>query len=596
MSEYKPPLNDMSFVLHDMFHVEDFLTELQHPAELDEALCNAIIEEAGRLCAQVLAPINRKGDEQGCSLTDKGVRTPDGFKAAYRQFFEAGWPAFTASPAYGGQGMPKTLHVLLDEMLHASNSSFCLYASLTSGAVHALEHHASEPMKATWLPPLIEGRWTGTMCLTEAHAGTDLGLIKTRAIKNEDDSYLINGTKIFITGGEHDLSENIIHLVLARLPDAPAGVKGISMFIVPRFLLDGSGNPTQANAVSCGALEHKMGIKASATCVMNFDDARGYLVGEKNQGLKYMFSMMNNERLSIGIQGIGLADSSLQTAADYARERLQSRAPIGSKGGPDPIVEQPDVRRMLLWMRSHTEAARMSAVWLGMKIDNSELSTSEEDKFRSSKLVAFLTPVAKAFYTDMGSVSCNLGMQILGGHGYIREWGQEQYVRDVRIAQIYEGTNGIQAMDLIGRKLLMDKGEGFQIFAHWYNDTINQAEKINKFQIAEPENFFSTLKASQQSLLASVQWLLQQCQQRPALAASVATDLLELTGLCWFAGMWCLALNALEKAHYLNNQQQQQKTVLAEFFVSKVLIKHATLKSSIMAGEQSVMALDAELM
>ncbi len=596
MSEYKAPLNNMSFVLHDMFQIEQFLTDLAHPAELDEELCNAIIEEAGRLCSQVLAPVNRSGDEQGCVLTDKGVVTPDGFKEAYHQFVKGGWPAFNASPEYGGQGMPKTLHVLLDEMLHASNSSFCLYTSLTSGAVHALEHHASEAMKATWLPPLIEGRWTGTMCLTESHAGTDLGLIKTRATRNDDDSYLINGTKIFITGGEHDLGENIIHLVLARLPDAPKGVKGISMFIVPRFLLDSSGNPAEANAVSCGALEHKMGIKASATCVMNFDDATGYLVGEKNQGLKYMFSMMNNERLSIGIQGIGLADSSLQTAADYARERLQSRAPVGSTGGPDPIVEQPDVRRMLLWMRSHIEAARMSAVWLGMQVDKSELTDDNEQKAQASKMVAFLTPVAKAFYTDMGSMSCNLGMQVLGGHGYIREWGQEQHVRDVRIAQIYEGTNGIQAMDLIGRKLLMDKGEGFQIFAKWYNDAIRKAENTGKLPLADRDNFFSTLRASQATLNTTVEWLLEQCPHRPALAGSVATDLLELIGLCWLAGMWCLALNSLERTKYLSEQQRQQKTVLAEFFINKVLIKHQTLKGSIMAGEQSIMALDDELM
>lgn len=596
MSEYKAPLNDMSFVLHDMFHIENFLAKLEHPAELDEALCNAIIEEAGRLCSQVLAPINRSGDEQGCTLTDSGVVTPEGFKEAYQQFVEGGWPAFNASPDYGGQGMPKTLHVLLDEMLHASNSSFCLYTSLTSGAVHALEHHASDSMKSTWLSPLIEGRWTGTMCLTESHAGTDLGLIKTRALQNDDASYTINGTKIFITGGEHDLSENIIHLVLARLPDAPAGVKGISMFIVPRFLLDDSGNPEKANAVSCGALEHKMGIKGSATCVMNFDDAIGYLVGEKNQGLKYMFSMMNNERLSIGIQGIGLADNSLQTAANYARERLQSRSPLGDSDGPDPIVAQPDVRRMLLWMRSHVEAARMSAVWLGMQVDKSELSANEQQKQQARKLVAFMTPVAKAFYTDMGSTSCNLGMQVLGGHGYIREWGQEQHVRDVRIAQIYEGTNGIQAMDLIGRKLLMDNGEGYQIFADWYNDAIKQAENTNNLLLADTENVFSTLHASQLTLQSTVDWLLEQCQHRPALAGSAATDLLELIGLCWFAGMWCLTLNTLEQAKYLSSQQRRQKTVLAEFFVSKMLIKHQTLQSSIMSGEQSIMALDAELM
>ncbi len=596
MSDYAAPLNHMSYVLHDVFHLADFLRDLQHPAELDEDLCNAILAEAGRLSSQVLAPINRNGDEQGCQLEASGVTTPAGFQDAYRQFVAGGWPAFNASTEFGGQGMPKSLHVLLDEMLHASNSSFCLYTSLTSGAVHALEHHAAVEMKKTWLPPLIEGRWTGTMCLTESHAGTDLGLLKTKAVKDPQGHYIINGTKIFITGGEHDLSENIIHLVLARLPDAPAGVKGISMFIVPRFLLDSAGNPGEANNVSCGALEHKMGIKGSATCVMNFDDAKGFLVGEVNQGLKYMFSMMNNERLSIGLQGVGLAEASLQTAADYARDRLQSRGPLTGSSTPDAIVEQPDVRRMLLWMRSQVEAARMSAVWLGMEVDKSLYATDEKIKAEANKLVAFMTPVAKAFYTDIGFIACNHGMQVLGGHGYIREWGQEQHVRDVRIAQIYEGTNGIQAMDLIGRKLLLDKGLGFACFDSWLSHVFSQLAANDIISKEALETFLTGAKAAQKSLQDAVHWLLEQCPGRPALAGAAATDLLELLGLCWFAGMWGLVIKSLPQARYLTDAQKQQKQVLAQYFVNKILPGHHSLKSSILAGEDSLMALSAELM
>ncbi len=586
MSDYIAPVNDMLFAVHDVFNVVEKLQQLKHPLDLDEELINAILEEAGRFCSQVWAPINRSGDEQGCTIEDGKVSTPDGFKQAYQQFVESGWASFSASDRYGGQGMPKSLHVLLDEMLYSSNTSLCLYTSLTTGAIHAIMTHASDELKDIWLPPMVEGRWAGAMCLTEAHAGTDLALIKTKAEPTDQGDYLLSGTKIFITGGEHDLTENIVHLVLARLPDAPAGVKGISLFVVPKFTLDENGNPTQANGVSCGSIEHKMGIKGSSTCVINFDDARGYLVGEAHHGLRYMFSMMNNERLSIGIQGIGLTSRSLQTATAYAKDRLQSRGPLIKTPGPSPIVEHPDVRRMLLWMRSHLEAARLSTVWLGLEVDKSCYHQDQQERAKADKLVAFITPVAKAFYTDFGFNACNMGVQVLGGHGYIREWGQEQHVRDARIAQIYEGTNGIQAMDLIGRKLLSDQGEGYQLFKACLTDAVSNLQG------------YDDLKTSMQTALNELdevtEWILANSHGRPALPGSIATDYLQLTGLCWFAGMWAMALTGCKESRFLDPSQKQEKEILARFFCQKVLVQHLSLKASILQGEDVLMELTAE--
>jgi len=586
MSDYQAPINDMLFTLHDVINIIGKLQDLKHPLELDEELVNAILEEAGRFASQVWAPINRNGDEQGCQFDSGLVSTPDGFKQAYQQFVESGWASFYASDKYGGQGMPKALHVLLEEMLYASNTSLCLYPSLTTGAIHAILTHASDELKDIWLPKMVEGRWAGAMCLTESHAGTDLGLIKTKAQPTDDGHYEVTGTKIFITGGEQDLTENIVHLVLARVAGAPEGVKGISLFIVPKMTLDDQGNIQSPNAVHCGSIEHKMGIKGSATCVMNFDGAKAYLVGEENQGLKYMFSMMNNERLSIGIQGIGLTSRSLQTATAYAKERLQSRGPLDKKSDTSYIVEHPDVRKMLFWMRSHLEASRVSLVWLGLLVDRITDHPEATERAKADKLVAFMTPVAKAFYSDFGFEACNKGLQVLGGHGYIREWGQEQLVRDARIAQIYEGTNGIQAMDLIGRKLLSDGGEGYQLF----KTAIWQA-------VASLEGYADIQQSMQKALDAhyeTTEWILNNSQDRPALAGSVATDYLQFTGICWFASMWALALNGLKNSRFLNSQQKQEKEALAQFFCQKVLVQYQSLQSSIYAGEDSLMMLSAE--
>ncbi|MGO3622958.1 MAG: acyl-CoA dehydrogenase family protein, partial [Pseudomonas helleri] len=440
MPEFNAPLRDMRFVLHEVFQAPALWARLPALAEhVDGDIADAILQEAAKVTSQLIAPLNRSGDEEGAQWHAGKVSTPQGFKAAYDTYIEGGWVGLSGNPDFGGLGMPKMLAVQFEEMLYAANSSFALYSALTSGACLAIDAHASATLKETYLPPMYEGRWAGSMCLTEAHSGTDLGLIRTRAEPRADGSFSLIGSKIFITGGDQDLTENIVHLVLAKLPDAPAGPRGISLFLVPKVLVNADGTLAQANAVSCGSIEHKMGIKASATCVINFDGAQGWLIGEANKGLAAMFTMMNYERLSIGIQGIGCAETSYQNARTYARERLQSRAPTGAVAPEkmaDPIIVHPDVRRMLLSMKAMTEGGRAFASYVGQQLDLSKYSTDAQEQQDAAALVALLTPVAKAFFTDTGLDSCVLGQQVFGGHGYIREWGQEQLVRDVRIAQI----------------------------------------------------------------------------------------------------------------------------------------------------------------
>ncbi|MGB1221226.1 MAG: acyl-CoA dehydrogenase family protein, partial [Alcanivoracaceae bacterium] len=448
MATYKAPLDDMRFVLNDVFEADKLWASMPATAEVTRDLADAILEEAGKMVEGVLLPLNRQGDEQGCTWNDGVVTTPEGFKDAYNTYREMGWTALSGNPAFGGQGMPKSLAVLFEEMMHATNTSFALYPLLSNGATLCLDAHATQEMKETYLPKMYSGEWAGTMCLTEPHCGTDLGIMRTKAVPNDDGSYNITGTKIFITGGEHDLTDNIIHLVLAKLPDAPAGSKGISLFLVPKFLLDDNQNPGERNGVQCGSIEHKMGIKGSATCVMNFDDARGWMVGEPNQGLAAMFTMMNYERISIGLQGVGLGDVSYQSAVEYAKDRLQGRAASGvqnASGPADPIIHHGDVRRMLLTMRALNEGARALAAYVGLQLDTAKFSEDAAARTAAEDRVALLTPVAKAFFSDRGLETCIIGQQVFGGHGYVREWGMEQFVRDARIAQIYEGTNGIQA-------------------------------------------------------------------------------------------------------------------------------------------------------
>src|SRR5690554_4742674 len=462
MADYQAPLRDMRFVLNEVFDVASLWAQLPGLADVVDAdTAAAILEEAGKVTAGSIAPLNRSGDEEGCSWHEGAVQTPAGFIEAYQTYAQGGWVGVGGSPEYGGMGMPKVIGAQVEEMVNSANLSFGLYPMLTAGACLSLLNHASEELKQKYLPNMYAGVWAGSMCLTEPHAGTDLGLIRTKAEPQADGTYKVTGTKIFITGGEHDLTENIIHLVLAKLPDAPAGSKGISLFLVPKVLINEDGSLGARNSVSCGSIEHKMGIKASATCVMNFDGARGYLIGELNKGLNAMFTMMNYERLSIGIQGIGCAEASLQNAVAYAHERGQGRAPNGPVSGDkaaDPIIVHPDVRRMLLSMKALNEGGRAFSTYVAVQLDIAKYSEDPTARKRAEDMVALLTPVAKAFLTDMGLETTVHGQQIFGGHGFIREWGQEQLVRDCRITQIYEGTNGIQALDLLGRKAVANGG------------------------------------------------------------------------------------------------------------------------------------------
>ncbi len=562
---YQIPHQDMMFLIKDVFKFEQLFRDVDDFSDFDTELYSAILEEAGKFASEVLKPINQSGDEEGCSYDNGVVATPKGFKQAYQAFVEAGWQSLTASPEFGGQGLPKALHVLVEEAFYATNTSFCLYGSLTAGAYHLLQAHADEEIKSTYLPKMISGEWSGSMCLTEAHAGSDLGLIKTKAEPKNDGSYCISGSKIFITGGEHDMAENIIHLVLARLPNAPAGPKGISLFLVPKFTLNLDGSTGDRNGVTCGSIEHKMGIKASSTCVMNFDNAKGYLIGGEHQGLRCMFTMMNLERLSIGVQGVGLGEMAYQQANDYAHDRLQGR----SKGheGTSPIIKHGDVQRMLNSMQAFNQAGRALAVWLGSYLDIAHHSKDVENINDANAMAAFLTPVAKAFFTDMGYEVCTTGQQCFGGHGYVKEWGMEQHVRDARIAQIYEGTNGIQALDLVGRKLVANKGAYLNLLLKIIrNDLQNFADSDLKNQLNHKlEELEQLSKAIIDRADAEIQQL-------------IACDYLHYTALVIYAYLW------LKMVANLNNESNvfaKEKIVLADFFYKRLLSRTLGLKASI---------------
>ena len=589
MSDFNAPLRDLRFVLHEVFNAQkvwDQLPQLQETVDSETA--DAILEEAAKVTSQLIAPLSRSGDEQGAHW-DKGVvTTPDGFKQAYSTYIEGGWVGLAGNPAYGGMGMPKMLSVQFEEMLYAADSSFALYSALTSGACLAIDAHASEELKNTYLPPLYEGRWAGVMCLTEAHAGTDLGMIRTRASAESDGSYTITGSKIFITGGEQDLTENIIHLVLAKLPDAPAGARGISLFLVPKVMVNADGSLGQANTVSCGSIEHKMGIKAYATCVMNFDQASGYLVGELNQGLAAMFTMMNYERLSIGIQGIGCAETSYQRAADYARERIQSRAATGAQypeQAADPIIVHADVRRMLLSMKSMTEGGRAFACYVGKQLDIAKFSPDSALAAQAQDLVALLTPVTKAFFTDTGLESCIHGQQVFGGHGYVREWGQEQLVRDVRIAQIYEGTNGIQALDLVGRKLVANRGAFLKTFTRSIREQLSQPNTL----------YAAEVLAAVERLENVSQWLLEQAAVNKNEVGAASVEYLHLFGYVAYAWMWSRMATTAQANHAQDPDFYAAKLATADFYFARMLPRTLGLEASIKAGSQSLYGLAAEL-
>jgi alkylation response protein AidB-like acyl-CoA dehydrogenase len=580
MPSYKAPLADIAFVLDELLDVSQ-LSALPGYGDATPDVLAAVREEAAKLCEEVLAPLNQTGDAEGCHYERGVVRTPRGFREAYDAYREGGWPAMVASPEHGGQGLPRIAGVVLDEMLCSSNLSFSMYPLLAHGTVGALERWGDEELKRRFLPKLIDGSWSGTMCLTEPHAGTDLGLIRTRAVPAGDGAYLVTGTKIFISAGEHDLTDNIIHLVLARLPDAPAGTKGISLFLVPKRLPTEEGVAGPPNGVACGSIEHKMGIKANATCVMNFENARGWLVGEPHKGMRAMFTMMNDARLGVGMQGLGLAEVSYQNALAYAKERLQGRAASGRPAAgtdADPIIVHPDVRRMLMTMKAYTEGMRALAYWVAMLIDVEDRHPDDARRAEATDLVALMTPVIKAFFTDVGFEITNLALQCFGGHGYIREYGMEQFVRDARIAQIYEGTNGVQAMDLLGRKVPDGNGRMVKRFVAivQHDLAVAAADRPELRELAEPVG--ESLR-----LLADVTGrVMARAQEDPNEIGAAASDYLRLFGLVATGWVW-VRMAALSDA----------KRSTARFYVTKLLPQTTALAAQIDAGAGPVMELDA---
>ena len=591
MADYKAPLRDMRFVLNEVFEVSRLWAQLPALAEVvDAETAAAILEEAGKVTAGTIAPLNRPGDEEGCQWNAGAVSTPAGFPEAYRTYAEGGWVGVGGDPAYGGMGMPKVISAQVEELVNSANLSFGLYPMLTAGACLALNAHASDELKDKYLPNMYAGIWAGSMCLTEPHAGTDLGIIRTRAEPQADGSYKISGTKIFITGGEHDLTENIIHLVLAKLPDAPAGPKGISLFLVPKVLVNADGSLGEKNSLGCGSIEHKMGIKASATCVMNFDGASGWLVGEVNKGLAAMFTMMNYERLSIGIQGIGCAEMSYQSAVAYARERLQSRAPTGPVArdkAADPIIVHPDVRRMLLTMKALTEGGRAFSTYVGQQLDLAKYAEDQEERSQAEALVALLTPVAKAFFTDTGLESCVLGQQVFGGHGYIREWGQEQLVRDVRIAQIYEGTNGIQALDLMGRKVVANGGLFLSIFSR-------EVRAFAAGANAELAEFVTPLLTALDLLDNLTQGIVARAGNDPREIGAASVEYLHLFGYTAYAYLWARMAAAAQRQREVDPAFHDGKLATARFYFARILPRVHSLAAAVEAGSESLYGLEAE--
>ncbi len=595
MPDYKAPVRDMKFVLHEVLGAEQLLASMPKTSEVNAELMNTVLDEAAKVAETLLAPLNRQGDEIGCRFEEGKVTTPQGFVEGYRTFASGGWIGLSGDPAYGGQGMPKMLSVCFEEMIMGANSSLALYAVLSAGATLALARHASDELKQAYLPKLYEGSWSATMCLTEPHAGTDLGIIKTRAEPQADGSYKLTGTKIFITGGEHDLTDNIIHMVLAKLPDAPPGPKGISLFLVPKLMPDADGNPGAANGVSCGSIEHKMGIKGSATCVMNFDDATAYLIGEPHKGLTYMFTMMNYERLTIGLQGLGLAEASYTTAAEYAKDRIQGRSPAGPEQpekAADPLLVHPDVRRMLLTMRAYTEGGRALAAYVGSQLDIAYFHPDAAQRDRASKLVALLTPIAKAAFTDRGFEATVLGQQVLGGHGYVSEWGQEQHVRDARIAQIYEGTNGIQALDLMGRKVVFDR-DG--LLAEMSAEIRAFVEQEKSGRVAA---FASVLADAVDCLEDTASWVKQANNDNPHEVGAASVPFLELMTLVLYCYMWARMVKTAEQA--LSDKSgdtafYNAKIHVGCFFLDRLMPRYKALSAEIKAGSDVLMAMDAEL-
>ena len=593
MPTYKAPVDDALFLLNDVFHIDRY-GNLPGFSDASPDVVEAVLREAAKFSEEVLTPLNRVGDKEGCKrAADGSVTTPTGFKDAYKQIIDGGWIGISVPAEYGGQGLPATMTVMVNEFLCSANMAFAMYPGLTQGAIAALLVHASDALKKKYLPKMVEGVWTGTMNLTEPHCGTDLGLLRAKAVKQSDGSYKITGTKIFISAGEHDLSQNIIHLVLARIEGAPAGTKGISLFVAPKFLVKDDGSIGARNAITCGSIEEKMGIHGNSTCAMNYDGATGWLIGEENRGLNAMFTMMNEARLGVGVQGLALSEVAYQNAAIYARERLQGRAISGTKypdKPADPIIVHPDVRRTLMTIRAFNEAARALVMWTALKSDIAHRSDNEKDRKSADDHMGLLTPVIKGVLTDGGFANAVMAQQVYGGHGYIAEHGMEQFVRDARIAQIYEGANGIQALDLVGRKLGKAGGRALMAFFNEVQSYLKERTNNDAMNV-----YLKPLGQSLAHLQEASMWFMQNAMAKPDNAGAGSYDYMHLFGLVALGYMWCLiAEAALARKGNGAAPAMDAKLVTARFFMDRLLPETATRLARIKAGADSTMELPAD--
>ncbi|MDF2119988.1 acyl-CoA dehydrogenase C-terminal domain-containing protein [Roseiarcaceae bacterium H3SJ34-1] len=595
MPSYQAPVADALFLLNDVLHWDRY-NNLPGFSDASPDVVEAVLGEAAKISEEILQPINLSGDHEGCVRNaDGSVTTPKGFKEAFKAYAEGGWIGLATNPEYGGQGLPYTLATLVNEFSASANMAFTMYPGLTQSAIAAIDKHASTNLKQIYLPKMIAGTWAGTMNLTEPHCGTDLGLLKTKAVPQADGSYAITGQKIFISAGEQDLTENIVHLVLARIEGAPAGTRGISLFIVPKFLPDATGNPGARNPVSCGSIEHKMGIHANSTCVMNYDGAKGWLVGEANRGLNAMFVMMNEARMGVANQGLSQSEVAYQNAAAYARDRLQGRSISGPKAPDkpaDPIIVHPDIRRMLLEIRSFNEAARALILWASLHADMATRNPDEKLRQTSEDILGLLTPVLKGVFTDRGFDNAVKAQQVFGGHGYIAEGGMEQFVRDARIAMIYEGANGIQALDLVGRKLPKDGGRALTAFLSEVNAYLKEEEAD-----AAMKPYTSGLKQGVSHLQQSTVWLMQNAMAKPDNAGAGSYDYMHLFGLVALGYMWCRiakAAMARKAADASQAAAMDAKLIAGKFFMERMMPETASHLARISSGADTMMAMPAE--
>ncbi|MBX3430409.1 MAG: acyl-CoA dehydrogenase C-terminal domain-containing protein [Hyphomonadaceae bacterium] len=595
MPSYTAPLREYRFLLKDVLDIERY-SNLPTFSDAPIDLIDQVLEEGAKFCEGVLAPLNRVGDEHGCARADDGsVTTPPGFKDAYKQLVDAGWPALSSDPNYGGQGMPHVVALAWNEMVSSANMAFGMYPGLSHGAYEAIHHHGSDEQKKTYLPKLVTGEWTGTMNLTEPHCGTDLGMLRTKAIPQADGSYRISGQKIFISAGEHDLASNIIHLVLARIEGAPQGTKGISLFIVPKFLLNKDGAPGQRNGVVCGKIEEKMGIHGNSTCVLNYDGATGYLIGAENKGLHAMFTMMNVARLGVGLQGLSQSEVAYQNGVAYAKDRLQGRSITGAKnpdGPADPIIVHPDIRRMLMDTKAFNEGARAFAFWTAIHGDLLLVSPDEKVREKAEDYMGLMTPVLKSYLTDKGYANATNCQQIFGGHGYIEEHGMSQFVRDARIAMIYEGANGIQALDLVGRKLGANGGRAIFAFFNEIDDFVHNHEDD-----ADLKEFVEALKGAKAQMQDGAMWLMQNGMSNFDNAGAASHDFLNVVGLTALAYMWTLqakAAYAAKKNGGAGDPYYDTKIATGRYFITRMLPDAGAHLIKLKSGAGPVMALAAE--